>query len=173
MNRPRNKKEQDWAIEAYYGIPDKKKIKNASFLQLSEWLSECEKGTTKFYAVEREVYRRKSRDQMWATILGALIGGIFTLVGAFIASPFLISKISDQLQGNTGANITQKFVGKTNERQSPAGTANTKETVILKNSADNHSPQKSDKDKNDTDTDPIKAISNHANSADAKSRAAD
>ena len=173
MTRPRIKKEQNWAIEAYYDIPDKKKIKNASFLQLAEWLSECEKSTTKFYAVEREVYRRKSRDQMYATILGAVIGGIFTLVGAFIASPFLISKISDQLQGNIVSNVTQNIIGKTNQPQSPTGTVNTKETVILKNSANSQHPQKSDKNQNNNDQNIIKTISNHANSADTKRRAAD
>jgi len=80
--------ENDAFTRGFHGIPDEAKLKSMSYIELAESFSDSEKGSTKYYVVEREMLRRKSKDQMVATVIGALIGGVFTLVGGFLANLF-------------------------------------------------------------------------------------
>lgn len=80
-----NSEEPDAFSQGFHDIPDDRTLRSMSFIKLAELLSSCERGTTKYIVVDREVFRRKSRDQMWSTLLGAVIGGACTLAGAYIA----------------------------------------------------------------------------------------
>jgi hypothetical protein len=80
------REENDGFVRGFYGIPDDGKLNAMSFTELCELLASCEKESPKFLVVEREMKRRLAKDQAKIDrvniLLGALIGGAFTLVGA-------------------------------------------------------------------------------------------
>ncbi len=75
-------------LRGYHSLPDDKKIQAMSFIQLSELYQSCEKDSTKFHVVEREVKKRLAKDQAKINrkniIIGSCIGGLFTIVGVIL-----------------------------------------------------------------------------------------
>jgi hypothetical protein len=82
--------EQDGFARGYHDIPDDGKIRAMSYIQLSEVFHSCEKDSTKFHVIEREVKRRLANDQAESNrsnvLFGACVGGIFGLVGVVIGA---------------------------------------------------------------------------------------
>ena len=78
----------DDVTRGYRGIPDDNKLEAMSFIALSELLSSCESGSTKFHVVEREMKKRIAKDQakinLKNIIIGACLGGFFTIIGAVL-----------------------------------------------------------------------------------------
>lgn len=88
MQRTPDKEEHDGFLRGYHGIPDNEKLKEMSFVELSAELASCSNGSPKFIVIEREIKKHIARDQSKAArsniLLGALIAGFFTIVGAII-----------------------------------------------------------------------------------------
>ena len=82
--------EQDDATRGYRGIPDDSELESMSFIALSELLSSCEKDSTKFHVVERELKKCFAQDQAkinrFNIILGACMGGFFGLAGVALGA---------------------------------------------------------------------------------------
>ena len=83
-------KERDESIEWYHEIPSSTELRNMTFLELAELLQTCNKGSTKFLAVDRELKKRIARDQAEINrkniLIGVCIGGVFTIVGALLGA---------------------------------------------------------------------------------------
>ncbi|NGZ10733.1 MAG: hypothetical protein CV088_15325 [Nitrospira sp. LK70] len=102
-----NSEEPDAFSQGFHDIPDDRTLRSMSFIKLAELLSSCERGTTKYIVVDREVFRRKSRDQMWSTLLGAVIGGACTLAGAYIAVRYLPAQTVEVHCENTSQSMEE------------------------------------------------------------------
>lgn len=81
---------QDFRLRGYHGIPDSSKLQAMSYIQLSEIFQSCEKNSTKFHVIERELKKHLAKDQAAINrknmIIGACIGGIFGLTGVFLGA---------------------------------------------------------------------------------------
>lgn len=79
---------RDFRLRGYHDIPDDDKLQEMSYIQLSEIFHSCEKDSTKFLVVEREMKRHLAKDQAEINrkniLLGVCIGGLFSIVGALI-----------------------------------------------------------------------------------------
>lgn len=80
--------EQDGFERGFHGIPDDGQIRAMSYIQLSEVFHSCEKDSTKFHVIEREVKRRLAKDQAEINrpnmLLAACLGGVFALAGVLL-----------------------------------------------------------------------------------------
>lgn len=83
-----SKEDNDSLNRGFYGIPDDNNLRIMSFVELCSELSSCEKGSPKFLTIEREIKKHIARDQAKAArpniLLGAIIAGVFTILGALI-----------------------------------------------------------------------------------------
>jgi len=88
MSDPHSTEEQDDLVRGYCDIPDDEKLQGMSYIQLSEIFHSCEKDSTKFHVVEREIKKRLAKDQVKINrsniFLGAGIAGFFTILGAVV-----------------------------------------------------------------------------------------
>lgn len=111
MAAEHSNEEQDGLIRAYHEIPDAEKLKTMSFIELCLQLASCEKDSPKFLVIERELKKHIARDQAKATrpniLLGAVIAGFFTVLGAFVGG-FLKTCPSCQATPPTAAAQTKK-----------------------------------------------------------------
>jgi len=73
-------------VRGFHGIPDPGKLNAMSFAELASLRAECEKDSPKFLVVEREIKRHRGKDHAEINrrniLVGALIAGVFTVVGA-------------------------------------------------------------------------------------------
>ena len=88
MSDYRNLENQDDLVRGYRGIPDDEKLQKMSYIQLAEIFHSCEKDSTKFHVIEREMKKRLAKDQVKINrsniFLGAGIAGFFTILGAVL-----------------------------------------------------------------------------------------
>lgn len=85
MTDQHSAEEQDRFARGYHDIPDDGQLRVMSYIQLSEIFESCEKDSTKFHVIEREVKRRLAKDQaeinLRNVLFGAVVGGMFGLSG--------------------------------------------------------------------------------------------
>lgn len=78
----------DDVTRGYRDIPDDSKLEAMSFIALSELLSSCESGSTKFHVVERELKKRLAKDQAKINrtniYIGGIMAGLFGLFGVVL-----------------------------------------------------------------------------------------
>lgn len=93
--------DEDDVTRGYRDIPDESKLESMSFIALSELLSSCEKDSTKFHVVERELKKRLAKDQAEINrsniILGACMGGFFGLAGVALGAYLKNSPTPEQV----------------------------------------------------------------------------
>jgi hypothetical protein len=119
MSDPHSPEEQDGFVRGYHNIPDDEKLQAMSHIQLAEILQSCERDSTKFHVIEREIKKRLAKDQAKINrsniFLGAGIAGLFTILGAVVGG-FLKSCPSCQ-QVTPAAAVKQIETGNLSKRQ--------------------------------------------------------
>jgi len=104
--------EQDDLARGYHGIPDDAKLQAMSYIKLCETLQSCEKDSTKFHVVEREVKKRLAKDQAKINRsnigFGACIGGMFGLVGVILGGYLKDSPSPQQVAPSASVQQVQK-----------------------------------------------------------------
>jgi hypothetical protein len=110
--------EQDGFMRGFHGIPDDGQLRVMSYIELSEVFHSCEKDSTKFHVVEREVKRRLAKDQAEVNrsniLFGTVVGGIFNLAGVVLGYCLRLDPMNQQvapvnaLQQIGNSNLTLK-----------------------------------------------------------------
>lgn len=75
-------------IRRYSNIPDERELQEMPYVLLSDAFRLCEKGSTKFHVIEREMKKRLAKDQAKINLpnmlCAACVGGVFALIGVLL-----------------------------------------------------------------------------------------
>ena len=96
----------------YHRIPDGEEIQAMSYIRLSEILHSCDKDSTKYIVIEREMKKHLAKDQAEINrkniILGACMGGIFGLSGVVLGTFLRTCPACDQVAPSSAVYQTEK-----------------------------------------------------------------
>ena len=76
--------EEDAFLAGFHDIPSTEELSAMSFVQLASKLAHCKVGSAKFIIIENAMLRHEESAQRNNTILGAKVGGLFTIAGVVI-----------------------------------------------------------------------------------------